>query len=148
MNQKIYDALNRFFHHMTLNELRLMNDKATSDSVTYNTLLYYDLIATNQGKLTASAIANMLCVSKPAVITKINDMIKEGFLYKKQSTTDKRVYYLYAHTEGIRDEVKYKKMDDDVISEFVSRYSEHELQAFCHMIEDIGNLYTHKQTRK
>lgn len=144
MNTRLYETLNKFFHDLTLNELRLMNQSMTSKTVTYNTLLYYDLIATHQGEYTASAIADLLHVSKPAVITKINEMIQQGYLYKVQSHEDKRIYHLFAHTEGIRDEMRYKKMDDGILEILESHYSEAELEKFCDMIGFVGKLYKEK----
>lgn len=144
MHQKLYNAFIGFFHDMTLNELRLMNQNATASSVTYNTLLYYDLIATHPGEYTASSIADLLHVSKPAVITKVNEMIRNNYIYKKQSTHDKRVYYLFPNTEGLRDERLYKKIDDKVIEALKGKYSEDDLNKFCEILSDVGNLYREK----
>lgn len=144
MKEKLYKALFQFFHDMTLNELRLMNRQITDQNITYNTLLYYDLVATHQGEYTASQIADLLHVSKPAVITKVNEMIKLGYLYKKQSTTDKRVYYLFAHEDGVRDEFLYQKMDHGVVEALMEKYSKSDLETFCDIMYDIGALYLNK----
>lgn len=144
MKEKLYKALFQFFHDMTLNELRLMNRQITDQNITYNTFLYYDLVATHQGEYTASQIADLLHVSKPAVITKVNEMIKLGYLYKKQSTTDKRVYYLFAHEDGVRDEFLYQKMDHGVVEALMEKYSKSDLETFCDIMYDIGALYLNK----
>lgn len=144
MKEKLYKALFQFFHDMTLNELRLMNRQITDQNITYNTLLYYDLVATHQGEYTASQIADLLHVSKPAVITKVNEMIKLGYLYKKQSTTDKRVYYLFAYEDGVRDEFLYQKMDHGVVEALMEKYSKSDLDTFCDIMHDIGALYLNK----
>lgn len=144
MKEKLYKALFQFFHDMTLNELRLMNRQITDQNITYNTFLYYDLVATHQGEYTASQIADLLHVSKPAVITKVNEMIKLGYLYKKQSTTDKRVYYLFAYEDGVRDEFLYQKMDHGVVEALMEKYSKSDLETFCDIMYDIGALYLNK----
>lgn len=144
MKENLYKALFQFFHDLTLNELRLMNRQITDQNITYNTLLYYDLVATHQGEYTASQIADLLHVSKPAVITKINEMIKMGYLYKKQSTKDKRVYYLFAHEEGVRDEFLYQKMEHGVVEALMEKYTESDLNKFCDIVKDIGMLFLNK----
>ena len=85
MKDRILAAIHQFFRDITLQELRLMNHSDDLGRLTYTSLLYIDLIWSNQGVYTASAIAELLGVSKPAAIMKINELMAQGYLYKKQS---------------------------------------------------------------
>lgn len=87
------DVVKKFFYTLSLNELNLMNHNQLCPDVSYNTLLYLDLIYFIPD-CTASKIAQQLHISKPAVTSKINDMIAQGLVKKVQSQKDKRVYYL------------------------------------------------------
>ncbi|MGI5958315.1 MAG: MarR family transcriptional regulator [Massiliimalia sp.] len=150
MNELILKTIHTFFHTMTLEELQLMNENYPTKNITYNSLLYLDLIYTHQGEYTASMIAQLLCVSKPAVIMKINELIKLGFVYKKQSDTDKRAYYLFAREELLPQYMIYKKMDEAVAEKMTSRYSQKEIEQFCEMLKFMGDasmeaLHTSKQ---
>ena len=87
------DVVKKFFYTLSLNELNPMNHNQLCPDVSYNTLLYLDLIYFIPD-CTASKIAQQLHISKPAVTSKINDMIAQGLVKKVQSQKDKRVYYL------------------------------------------------------
>lgn len=63
-------ALDTFYYNSALCDLKLMNKKFVDENITYNNVLYPELIYTMNGKLTASKIEEMLNVSKPAVTLK------------------------------------------------------------------------------
>lgn len=94
------DVVKKFFYTLSLNELNLMNHNQLCPDVSYNTLLYLDLIYFIPD-CTASKIAQQLHISKPAVTSKINDMIAQGLVKKVQSQKDKRVYYLTFNDQKI-----------------------------------------------
>ena len=75
-------ALDSFYYSTALCDLRLMNRQFIDENITYNSLLYLELIYAMDGRLTASKIAEMLCVSKPAVTLKINELIRQGLVVK------------------------------------------------------------------
>ncbi|MEG0036349.1 MAG: MarR family transcriptional regulator [Oscillospiraceae bacterium] len=141
MNSKIITAINRFYHDLAINDLRLMHMDYNFPNVTYNSLLYLNLIYENQGKYTASALADLLHVSKPAVITKVNELIKQGYLYKKQSERDKRVYFLFAHEDALPEYKAYERMDRVVDMEAKNAYTPEQIDLFCEMLEFVGHTY-------
>ena len=53
------DTLNHFFYTMSVNELQLMNEKFKNLNITYNSLLYLDLIAQTP-KCTITQLAQTL----------------------------------------------------------------------------------------
>lgn len=141
MYSTIYKTINQLFHMITLEELRLMNQNYSSANITYNSLLYLDLIQANPGKYTASMIADMLRVSKPAVVMKINELMKMGLIYKKQCPTDKRQYYLYVREEVLPEYEVYRQRTQAAAQMTAQAYSREEITKFCEMLQFIGNAY-------
>ncbi len=113
-----------------LNILHEPNEK----SITFNGVLYMEIITAYPGVYTASDLADMLCVARSAVAQKVNELEKLNYLRKKQSNTDKRVYYLYPTGEfadkliGLSGSL-YEKLSD--------KYSATDIDNFCEMIDFI-----------
>ncbi len=137
----LQDLIKKLFHTLTISELQLMNKNYYDGNISYNSLLYIDLIYNRQGQYTASKIAEDLCVSKPAVIMKINELIKKGYLYKKQDPNDKRNYYLFVSDKIIAEYEVYRMMDDKVASYLEERYSQEELEKFKKIFDDMCAHY-------
>ena len=70
---ELQKALDTFYYSTALCDLRLMNKQFVDKNITYNSLLYLELIFSMEGKCTASKIAELLYISKPAVTLKINE---------------------------------------------------------------------------
>ncbi|REK76879.1 MarR family winged helix-turn-helix transcriptional regulator [Paenibacillus paeoniae] len=137
---KLLDELHRFYYDMTLSELRSMNDNSTYPNITYNSLLYLDLISYKED-CTVSYLADALHISKSAVTIKVNELIKQGFLTKTQSEKDRRVYYLSITPEV---EAEYKQHDKRVLhaaKALEQNYSEAELSLFQRMLEQTRKCY-------
>ena len=86
---------------------------------------------------TVSKIADALKITKSAVTLKINELVKQGVVIKKQSEKDKRVYYLELspHMEqvlGIYDQVFYK-----IERELKEKYSQEQLDTFGEVLKTI-----------
>ena len=137
----LQDLIKKLFNTLTISELQLMNKNYYDGNISYNSLLYIDLIYNRQGQYTASKIAEDLCVSKPAVIMKINELIKKGYLYKKQDPNDKRNYYLFVSDKIIAEYEVYRMMDDKVASYLEERYSQEELEKFKKIFDDMCAHY-------
>lgn len=133
---KLYETLNHFYYDVSLDELKRMNADATYQNITYNSLLYLDLIAYKK-RCTPSELAAMLNVSKSAVTIKINELIKQNLVVKTQSEEDKRVFYL---TIGPRVAELYDEYDSSLLKAvkiLEMTYSKTEISNFCEMLEII-----------
>lgn len=144
MKDRILAAIHQFFRDITLQELRLMNHSDDLGRLTYTSLLYIDLIWSNQGEYTASAIAELLGVSKPAAIMKINELMAQGYLYKKQSQQDRRVYHLYVDEDKLARYSFYRSLDLAAADEMARRYSPAELEKFCEMLQFLSSFYANQ----
>lgn len=145
--EKMIDVLNKFYYKMSLNELRLMNQDGIYPNVTYNTLLYLDLISYME-HCTVSALAKALHISKSAVTIKVNELIKQGLVQKEQSSKDKRVFYLSVSRQV---EEEYRDYDERLLyaaKKLEERYGEEELELFRQMIEELNQNYLAGQTER
>ena len=137
----LQDTLNQLFYSMTINELQLMNTKFQSLNITYNSLLYLDIISYTNN-CTITFLAQSLYISKSAVTIKINEMVKQGLIIKEQSEDDKRVFYLKLNDNIATIYQKYDKALYKTIEAMDKTYSKQELETFCRIMSDIEKTYT------
>lgn len=89
----ITDKMNSFYYHMSLYELQMMNGSDYFNGLSYNSLLYINVIEQLED-CTVSKLAQALHITKSAVTIKINELVRQKLVLKEQSSMDKRVYYL------------------------------------------------------
>lgn len=125
---------------MAINTLRLMNSKSIYPDITYNSLLYLDIISYKEN-CTVSFLADALHISKSAVTIKVNELMKQGFITKTQSQHDKRINYLTLN-EAITKE--YQGQDCEVmqsIQNIEQNYSQKEINTFREILKIISDSY-------
>lgn len=133
-------SLAEFFYSRTLNELRLMNSNKLYPNISYNGLLYLDLISYTEN-CTVSYLAKMLHISKSAVTMRVNELIEHGWVTKTQSETDKRVFYLSVTKELEEDYYEYDLSLTRIIRKVEKNYTEEEIKMFSQMLGDIREEY-------
>jgi DNA-binding MarR family transcriptional regulator len=134
------DAIKEFFYTLSLSELHMMNRKLLKPDVTYNTLLYLDLIVRTPN-CTASHLAQLLHVTKPAVTAKINDLISQGLVEKVQNPQDKRVFYLKVSPEVARCYAAYDQNTAQAVSRAEEQFTPEELAVFRRVLGGICQQY-------
>lgn len=139
----VKDAISRFYYDMTLNELRRMHTSGVRPSISYNSLLYLDLIDLVPD-CTVSRLAEILQVSKPAVTIKVNELEKLGLIEKSQSTTDKRVFYLKVNAQLVEEYRAYDRSFRRALTAVKEQYSENELDVFCKVLTTFSDAYMEK----
>lgn len=137
---KLRKSLDTFYYSTALCDLRLMNKQFVDENITYNSLLYLELIFSMDGKCTASQIAELLHVSKPAVTLKINELIRQGLVTKNPDPNDRRKNYLSVNEEAIPKYKVYRRQDDVAIQRITKKYSEDDIQKFCEMLNIISTI--------
>lgn len=133
----IVKEINNFYYHMALYELQVMNGNDYYNGLSYNSLLYINVIE-QMKECTVSKMADVLKITKSAVTLKINELVKQGVVVKKQSEKDKRVYYLELSphiTQVLRvyDQVFYK-----IERELKGKYSQEQLELFGDVLKTIS----------
>lgn len=142
MNNQIKLALNKIFHDCAIAELRLLHNGTSNLELTYNDILYLNIIEAHSGQYTASNLADMLYVSRPAVTQKINELEKNGYIYKVQCQKDKRIFKLFTNKDG--KSKKYYEVTDktnaDIISKLSKNYTDEQISLYCEMSDVICDM--------
>lgn len=131
-------ALDSFYYSTALCDLRLMTMQFSDKNITYNSLLYLELIFSMEGKCTASKIAGLLNISKPAVTLKINELIRQGLVTKKADPADKRRNILFVNEDVMPKYKIYRKQDSIAVKRILERYSAEDIDKFCEMLDIIS----------
>lgn len=131
-------ALDTFYYSTALCDLRLMNKQFVDKNITYNSLLYLELIFSMDGKCTASKIAELLYISKPAVTLKINELINQGLVTKTTDPSDRRKKYLSVNEDAIPKYKVYRRQDAAAIERITEKYSEADIRKFCEMLDVVS----------
>ena len=131
--------LDRFYYSTALCDLRLMNEDFVDKNISYKSLLYLEIIYSLNGECTASRLAELLHVSKPAVTLKVNELIKQGFVTKKQDETDKRKWYLSVNENDVPKYKFYRAQDDLVIQLLKERFEKEDIDKFCKMLRIMSD---------
>lgn len=133
-------ALDAFYYSTALCDLQLMNRQFVEKNITYNSLLYLELIFSIKGKCTASRIAELLHVSKPAVTLKINELIRQGLVIKIPDPDDRRQNLLKVNEDAVPKYKIYRKQDNEAIARIKEHFSGEDIQKFCKMLDIISEI--------
>ncbi len=133
-------ALDTFYYSTALCDLRLMNKQFVDKNITYNSLLYIELIYTMNGTCTASRLAELLNVSKPGVTSKLNELLKQGLITKTPDPHDKRKNYLTVNEEAIPQYKVFRRQDSEAVKRITQRYTPEEIEKFCEMLDIMSEI--------
>lgn len=133
----ITDEINNFYYHMAMYELQVMNDGDYYDGLSYNSILYINIISQMED-CTVSKMAEMLHVTKSAVTLKINDLVKQGVVLKAQSDDDRRVYYLKLSPEMTKTVSVYDDVFNKIEEKLKKKYTAEQLDLFADVLHSIS----------
>ena len=133
-------ALDTFYYSTALCDLRLMNKQFIDENITYNSLLYIELIYTMNGTCTASKLAELLHVSKPGVTSKLNELMRQGLITKRPDPKDKRKSYLFVNDDAIPQYKVFRRQDSEAIKRITDRFTPEEIGKFCEMLDIISEI--------
>lgn len=142
------DSLNAFYYSNALCDLQLMNRQFSSPAVTYNSLLYLEIIYSMQGKCTASRLADLLCVSRPGVTKKLNELIEQGLISKTPDPDDGRKYFLSVNEETAPQYRIYRQQDDQAVKMITEKYSEEDIKKFNDMLQILTTINYEEANKK
>lgn len=133
-------ALDSFYYSTALCDLRMMNMHFVDENITYNSLLYIELIYTMGGTCTASKLAELLNVSKPGVTLKLNELMRQRLITKTPDPNDKRKNYLSVNEEAVPQYKVFRRQDSEAIKRITERYTPEEIGKFCEMLDIISDI--------
>lgn len=133
----IVNEINNFYYHMALYELQIMNGNDYYNGLSYNSLLYINVIS-QMKDCTVSKIADTLKVTKSAVTLKLNELLKKDLIIKIQSKKDRRIFYIKLSKQvedviGIYDSI-FQKIELDL----QKKYSKEQLNLFAEILHTIS----------
>lgn len=133
-------ALDTYYYSAAMNNLHLMNRKILDESITYNSLLYLEMIYALGETCTASQIADLLHVSRPGVTQKINELIRQGLVTKRSDPNDRRKHYLSVREEAVPRYKVYRRQDDEAIERLTRQFTPAEIEKFCEMLSILSEI--------
>lgn len=133
-------ALDTFYYSTALCDLRLMNRRFVDKNITYNSILYIELIYTMNGTCTASKLAELLNISKPGVTLKLNELLKQGLITKTPDPNDKRRNYLTVNEEAIPQYKVFRRQDSEAVRRITDRFAPEEIDRFCEMLDIVSEI--------
>lgn len=133
-------TLDTFYYSAALCDLNLMNKEFVDENITYNSLLYIELIYTMNGTCTASKLAKLLNVSKPGVTLKLNELLKQGLISKTPDPNDRRKSYLTVNEEAIPQYKVFRHQDNEAIKRLTESFTAEEIEKFCQMLDTISQI--------
>ncbi len=141
MEHKLNRAISKLGHDLALTDLKKAHDSRQYHNLSYQDVLYLNMIECHPNKYTSSQIADLLQITRPAVTQKINILVEKGYVIRTQSPSDKRVHYLSVNLESdYFSDVTYEEVDM-IQREFVREYGEEKLDLFCEMLDFISEKY-------
>lgn len=135
---KLIDGVNHFYYKMSLYELKIMNGGDYYNKLSYNTILYLNVIALTEN-CTVSKLAEALNITKSAVTLKVNEMIKQNLIVKEQSQEDKRVFYIRLSSEMKKVISIYNQIFKKIEKKVMEKYSQEELNTFIKILNNISS---------
>jgi DNA-binding MarR family transcriptional regulator len=136
----LHRSLVKIYREFLLHELMLINSDFGSTEITYNSLLYLDIILVTEN-CTISQIANSLNIAKSSVTLKVQELERMGLVYKVQSKTDKRQFYLKLTEKSKELGQVYNIGISKSIKEISKKYSKQDIRNFIEMLEIIRINY-------
>ena len=134
------DSLNAFYYSNALCDLQLMNRQFSHPAITYNSLLYLEIIYSMQGQCTPSKLADMLCVSRPGVTKKLNELIEQGLILKTSDPNDGRKFFLSVNEEAAPQYRIYRQQDDLAVRMITEKYSKEDIEKFSDMLQILTTI--------
>ena len=99
------------------------------------TQFQYISVINHSDDLTFTGLAQALNLSKPAVTSIINKLIEQGYAYKRQSDSDRRVYHIHLTDEGKQVADAYEESRRDYVEGIHQALTESEFTQLLSLME-------------
>ncbi|PWL41887.1 MAG: transcriptional regulator [Bacillota bacterium] len=133
----VVDEINHFYYRMALHELQMMNGSDAFSGLSYNSLLYLNVIDVTED-CTVTKLADALSITRSAATLKVNDLVRQGAVLREQSQADKRVNYIRLSPEMSRAMRLYDKLFERIEERLKDQYTPQELSLFEEILHEIS----------
>ncbi len=134
-------VLNKYYFAMTLETLRRVHSSGVLPHISFNSLLYLDMIDMLSPECTASGLAELLRVSRSAVTMKVRELENQGLVEKIRSAEDRRVQYLRINPAIVDEYNQYDRALTRSVRHIRSKFGKKDLAKFCEILEELSNEY-------
>jgi DNA-binding MarR family transcriptional regulator len=142
----LVECVGQMYYSIVINELKRMRTSGLYRGVSYNGLLYMDLIR-QMDNPTVSSIAETLGVAKSSVSQKVSELECRGLVNRERDALDGRVSHVSIAPEAV-DDVSAIDAPIRAALESVSRdYSEEQIHTLCAMITSLSLVRLDAQTQ-
>lgn len=136
----IRETIGKYWVVSSIEELRIRNyNRHDPLAISQTSLHYLAIIKHNEG-CTISFIAELTGVSTSAVTMKIRELVKLGYVEKKQSEKDKRSNHLYLTEYSKDEEKKFYQLHKEVYQKISEQYSSEELETFSKVLNSYSDM--------
>lgn len=113
--------------------------ETSSNELSYSHINYLEIIA-SKDRIKPSELARLMDVSKPAVTSIIDVLIRKGYVEKDQCQKDKRVFYI-SITDKYR-QYRYPgvKLTEDFLTKLYIAFADEDIDYIKHMLEKIVKI--------
>lgn len=132
--------LKEFEYQYIVTELLLMKNLKYDTNLTYNSLLYLNLIAYTPN-CTVSHISELLQVAKSSVTLKVKELENLNLIEKKQNENDNRIYYLSLSQKGKELYENYDKSFLKTVEEIENNFSKEDIEKFSMIFNTFIHNY-------
>ncbi len=145
MKNDLIKAITKFYHDLSISELKLQHSLQGNKKLTYNDILYLDIILAHSGEYTSTQIADMLQVSRPSVTKKIKELVKKGYVTRQQSKTDKRIHYLFIN-ESVYFDYSGERIGNEIVKKLDGKYSDNDISNLCELLNLLSDIVSEDKT--
>lgn len=134
------DELSAFYYSTALCELKLMNSGLDDGSISYNSLMYLEIIYSMHGRCTPARLSRMLNISKPGVTAKINELERMNLIVRTPDPEDGRQVRLAINEEALPKYRIYRRQDEEAIRTITERFSKEDVEKFSEMLRIMTEI--------
>ena len=125
----IIEILSKRFLNYKIHEL----EKYNAENINVNFFQYIDVIG-DMVAPTYGELAQKLNLSKPAITAIVNKLIKQNLVYKEQSMTDKRTFYIKLTKNGLKIFNSCRLAHNDLEKYIAEKLTEEEYKQLVHLL--------------
>ncbi|MCH4160227.1 MarR family winged helix-turn-helix transcriptional regulator [Bifidobacterium sp.] len=135
---KLVECVEQMYFSIVINELKRMRTSGLYRGVSYNGLLYMDLIRHMEDP-TVSSIAETLGVAKSSVSQKVSELESRGLVNRCKDELDGRVSHVSIAPEAIDDVSAIDAPIRAALESLSNDYDEKEINTLCAMIMSLAH---------
>lgn len=132
------EAMNYFYFRSSVSELRAMHGGDYSPGLTYHSMLYLNIIS-GMENCTVSKLAETLQITRSAVTIKVNELVKRGFVEKRQSTEDGRSWLLTLTPSMAEIYAMFNDLSIKTEAKLREKHSDSEMALFGQMLREVAD---------